>query len=315
MRPSYLKDSKPSLQFLFSLLIVLASWLVFQLLALLSGAILFGVSLSEIQPALNDSVDPVNIAYQKYLQSVISLGMFVVAPLTIAYSLSSNSIKGYLKLDYYPGHSVALLVAIIMILSLPMNNYFTYLNGQLDLPQGFSGIQDYMEDQENRAYKVFERFLNVTGVGPLLINLLVIGVIPAIGEELLFRGVLQKIFIRWTRNAFFGVLITSIAFAVLHFQFLSVLPRFVLGMILGYIFVWTRSLWMPIIAHFVNNALAVIYYHLMYNNKIGEGIEHVGKPENDQIYAILSIVIVIILLFVIRRIMLEKSSRYQAEVF
>ncbi len=307
MRPSYLKDSRPAIQFLFSLLIVLASWLIFQLLAILTGAFFFDVGLNEIQPALNDYKDPVYIAYQKYLQSVISIGMFVVAPLAIAYSLSNNSLR-YFRLDYYPGHSVAFLVGLLMILSLPMNNYFTYLNGLLDLPGAFSGVQEYMEDKENRAQQVFERFLNVSGIWPLLINILVIGIIPAIGEELLFRGVLQKIFIKWTNNIFLGVFITSLAFAILHFQFLSVLPRFILGMILGYIFVWTRSLWMPIIAHFVNNSLAVVYYHLMYNDKIGEGIENVGKPENDPVYAILSITIVAVLLFVIRRIMIERSS-------
>ncbi|MFW5645091.1 MAG: CPBP family intramembrane glutamic endopeptidase [Bacteroidota bacterium] len=307
MRPSYLNDSRPAMHFLFSLLIVLASWLVFQLLALLTGAFFFDVGIQEIQAALNDYQDPVNIAYQKYLQSVISLGMFVVAPLIIAFSLSDNILK-YFRLDYYPGHSVAFLIALVMTLSLPMNNYFTYLNGQLSLPEGFSGIQDYMEDKEQQAQQVFERFLNVRGIWPLLINILVIGIIPSIGEELLFRGVLQKIFIKWTKNAFLGVFITSLAFAILHFQFLSVLPRFVLGLILGYMFVWTRSLWMPIIAHFVNNTLAVVYYHLMYNNKIGEGIENVGKPENDPVYAILSIVIVSVLLFVIRRIMIEKAN-------
>lgn len=307
MSAIHLKDSSPGVQFLFSLLIVIASWLIFQLLALLTGALIFDVGLNDIQSALNDYNDPVNIAYQKYLQSVISIGMFVAAPLAIAFSLSDNSIK-FFRLDYYPGHTVAFLVALLMILSLPMNNYFTYLNGLLELPGPFSGVQEYMVDKETRTQQVFERFLNVSGIGALLVNILVIAIIPAIGEELLFRGVLQKIFIRWTNNIFLGVLITSLVFAVLHFQFLSVLPRFILGMILGYIFVWTRSLWMPVIAHFVNNALAVVYFHLMYNNKIGEGIENVGKPENEPVYAMLSIGIVLVLLFVIRRLMLEKTN-------
>jgi hypothetical protein len=311
MRESYLRDSGPGSQFLFSLLIVFASWLIFQLLALLTGAWIFDVGIQEIQTALNDYKDPVNISYQKYLQSVISLGMFVIAPLAIAYFISRD-ISGFLKTDYYPGNSVALLITFLMILSLPMNNYFTYLNGLMDLPGIFSGLQNYMEDKESQAQHVFERFLNVSGMWPLIINLVVIGVIPAIGEELLFRGVLQNIFIRWTKNTFLGVLITSFAFAALHFQFLSVLPRFILGMILGYIFVWTRSLWMPIIAHFVNNALAVVYYHLYYNDLIGEGIEHVGKPEYNSFYAILSILVVAVFLFVIRRVMKEKLSiRYQ----
>jgi membrane protease YdiL (CAAX protease family) len=199
-----------------------------------------------------------------------------------------------------------------MILALPMNNFFTHINNLLDLRESLPGIQEYLEDAELKAEQLFESFLNVSGMGPLIINLLVVAVVPAIGEELLFRGVLQDLFIRWSKNIFLGVLITSLVFALLHFQFLSVLPRFVLGMILGYIFVWTRSLWMPVLAHFINNALAVVYYHLLYKGTIERGIENVGKPDHDPVYAILSVVIIGILLFVIRRIMKDKINPSQS---
>ena len=310
MKRGYFKDSSPGLQFVFSLLLVLAAWLVFQLVALLTGALFFNIGLRDIQMVMSDLSNPVFISYQKYLQAVISMGMFILAPLAIAYSLSENS-RRFLKLDYYPKHTVAFLVSLLMILSLPMNNYFTYLNNLLNLNDISPGIQQYIEEMEVKAGDLFERFLNVNGIWPLLLNIFVIAVIPAIGEELLFRGVLQKIFINWTKNVFLGVLITSIAFALLHFQFLSVLPRFVLGMVLGYMFVWTRSLWMPILAHFVNNALAVVYYYLMYNGYIGEGIEHVGKPDARPVYALLSTAIVLIILFVVRRMMRDKLSRSQ----
>jgi hypothetical protein len=302
-----LQYSKPGVQILFSLMIVLTAWLIFQLIAILSGALIFGVGFSDIQGVLNDMDDPSSIAYQKYLQTVISLGMFILAPITIALALSDN-FRSYIKIDFYPGHTVTFLVILLMILALPMNNFFTYLNNLLDLSETMPRMQEYLVDMEMKAEQLFESFLNVSGLGPLLINLLVVAVVPAIGEELLFRGVLQDLFIRWTRNTFIGVLITSLAFALLHFQFLSVLPRFVLGMILGYIFVWTRSLWMPILAHFINNALAVIYYHYLYNGSIERGIENVGKPDHDPVYAALSLVIIGILLFVIRRMMRDKIS-------
>jgi membrane protease YdiL (CAAX protease family) len=308
MRRVILRDSSPGLQFVFSLLIVVAAWLVFQLVALLTGALLYNIGFSEIQNVLTNYDNPVYISYQKYVQSVISTGMFIIAPLTIAFTFSNN-IFNYLKLNYFPGITLTFLAGLLMILSLPMNNYFTYLNNLLNLEGIFPTLQSYFEDMEVRAENVFEGFLNVDSIWLLLVNILVVAVIPAIGEELLFRGVLQKIFIRWTKNTFIGVVITSIAFAMLHLQFLSVLPRFILSMVLGYMFVWTKSLWIPIIAHFVNNALAVIYYYAIYNGKIGDGIEHIGQPDNAPVYALLSMVIVIILMFVIRRMMRDRINQ------
>lgn len=314
MLRAYLKDNGPATQFVFSLMIVIAAWLIFQLLALLTGSLFFGIGFNEIQPALTNLSDPVPIAYQKYLQSIISLGMFIIAPLVAVFFLSDN-MWAFLRTGFYPGTAVSLLVALVMVLALPMNNYFTYLNSLFDAAGISEGLQNYFESREAQAEKVFEGFLKVTGIMPLLINILIIAVIPAIGEELLFRGVLQNILIKWTKNTFAGVFITSLAFALLHFQFLSVLPRFILGMVLGYIFVWTRSLWMPVLAHFVNNAFAVVYYYLLYNGYVGGEIENIGKPEHAPLYAILSMAITGILLIVIRGLMNGKFSRSQHGIY
>lgn len=306
-----MQDSRPGIQFVFVLLVFIAAWLIFQLFALLTGALIFNIRFSEITNVLTDYDNPVYVSYMKYIQTVLSTGMFIIAPLAIAFTLSDNIFK-YLKLDHFPRFSIISLVSLVMVLSLPMNNYFTYLNNLLNLESISPTIQDYFENLEIEAENMFERFLDVRGMGSLLINIVIVAVIPALGEELMFRGVLQKIFIRWTKNTFIGVLITSLAFAVMHMQFLSVLPRFVLGMVLGYMFVWTRSLWMPILAHFVNNALAVIYYYAMYNDMIGKGIDELGKPGNTTVYAFLSMVIVVILMFVIRRINRDRISLSQA---
>ena len=98
----------------------------------------------------------------------------------------------------------------------------------------------------------------------LVFNLLVIAIIPAIGEELFFRGYLQQKLIKWNRSPHIGIIITAILFSIIHFQFSGLIPRFILGVLLGYIFYWSSSLWIPIIAHFVNNAQVLI---IAYVNK------------------------------------------------
>jgi membrane protease YdiL (CAAX protease family) len=256
--------------------------------------------------------DPLSVNYQKYLQFVISLGMFIIAPLIAVYFLSDR-MWTFLRADFWPGFTVSMLIALLMVLALPMNNYFTYLNNLLDVGIVSESLQNYFVEKEAQAEKVFEAFLRVSGTLPLIINIVLIALIPAVGEELLFRGVLQNILVRWTKNTFTGVIITSAVFALLHFQFLSVLPRFILGMVLGYIFVWTRSIWMPILAHLVNNAFAVIYYYMMFNGYVGGEMEHVGKPGYAPIYGFLSTLITGVLLYVVWKMMKTRVSQYRHE--
>lgn len=88
--------------------------------------------------------------------------------------------------------------------------------------------------------------------------MLLIALVPAIGEELLFRGVFQRLFTEWFRNIHWGIWISAILFSAIHFQFFGFLPRLFLGVIFGYLLELTSSMWVPIVAHFVNNLTGVI---------------------------------------------------------
>ena len=101
-------------------------------------------------------------------------------------------------------------------------------------------------------------FLQMDTVWDLFYTILVIAIVPAIGEELLFRGYLQQKFGNWLRNPHIAILTTALLFSAIHFHFQGMVPRFILGVLLGYLFYWSNSLWLPILGHFVNNAQAVI---------------------------------------------------------
>jgi hypothetical protein len=88
-------------------------------------------------------------------------------------------------------------------------------------------------------------------------SLIVLAALPAIFEEMLFRGCLQKVMVSLTRNAFIGIFITSFLFSAVHFSYYGFLPRLFLGLMLGYIFYYSKNLWLNIAAHFINNAYAV----------------------------------------------------------
>jgi membrane protease YdiL (CAAX protease family) len=92
----------------------------------------------------------------------------------------------------------------------------------------------------------------------LFSNLLVIALLPAIGEELFFRGIVQKQFEELTQNRTAGIVLTALLFSALHMQFFGFIPRFVLGVFLGFLYQWSGTIWLPVTAHFINNAGAVI---------------------------------------------------------
>ena len=103
-------------------------------------------------------------------------------------------------------------------------------------------------------------FLNMNTYWDLLFNIIVMAIIPAFGEELLFRGLLQKSLFKKIGEIHISIFITALLFSAIHFHLDGLLPRFFLGIILGYLFYWSQSLWIPIIAHFINNDI-VIYLH------------------------------------------------------
>jgi membrane protease YdiL (CAAX protease family) len=279
---------------------VIAFWIIFQMLSLLSGMLIFSYDFSEILVAFENLDEAQNLALLKYIQAGTSIGMFILASLVSAYFISDNPVS-FLKLDRIPGWFIIVIVCILIVITLPMNNYLTYLNGKLQVPEGIYWLQEYFERKEGEMENIMVKFLKVSGPVPLLINIFVIALIPAIGEELLFRGIVQPLASKGFRSIHAGVILTAFLFGILHFQFLSFLPRFVLGILLGYIYLYTASLWMPILAHFVNNGLAVVFYYMYYSGQTGDQLEDMGTPGHAPFYTFISIILVVMLLYFLRK--------------
>ncbi len=305
MMKGFLKDYSPGLQFLFSMLVVIATWLVFQIIALVAGIFLYGVGLNEVTNVILNPDTSLEIAFLKFLQTVISIGMFGVSSFVIAWFVSDD-VPGYLGLSKTPETVIFLLTALLVLLSLPLNNYLTWFNSQLSFGGRLQWLQDYIVEKESGVNGMMEKFLGVRGTVPLLVNIFVIAIVPAFCEELLFRGVLQGLFVKWVKNVHIGILITALVFGFFHFQFLSLLPRFYLGIIFGYLFYWSGSLWITIFAHFINNATAVFFYYFFYQGMTDDSMDKLGTPESHPVYAMLSLTVILVVIVVIRSIIREN---------
>ena len=300
MSRAMLANASTPVKIIFSVLVILFAWFIFQFIALLTGMFIFSIPFEDAANILKNIQHPEGINFLKYVQAISSIGLFIFSSLTIAYFFDIHILK-FLYLEKNPGFKNLLLIFILILVILPFSNLMTELNENLQLPDSLQRVQHFLETKEEEMNDIVKRFLDARGVWVFLLNILVIALIPAIGEELLFRGVFQKLFISLFKNVHLGIIITAFIFSALHLQFLSFLPRFILGIIFGYFVVWSESLWPAIIAHFINNALAVIYYYFFYAGKIGDEMEMIGSPGHGLYYGLLSMVISGAIIFLIFR--------------
>jgi hypothetical protein len=160
---------------------------------------------------------------------------------------------------------------------------------------------------EDSAARLTELFLVTDTTRDLMMNLLMIAILPAIGEEFLFRGVIQRLFTEWTRNNHIGIFLAAFLFSFIHFQFYGFLPRFMLGLFFGYLLFWSGSLWVPVTGHFINNALAVLYYHYTGNPGEETALETIGTSGNSNYLLYLSVFVTSLLIGMI--FLHEKGNR------
>ena len=128
-----------------------------------------------------------------------------------------------------------------------------------------------------------------------------VAVLPAIGEELLFRGIVQRMFVRITKNIHWGIWISAILFSAMHMQFYGFIPRMLLGALFGYLLVWSGSMWLPILGHFLNNGIAVVATFLIHNKQLSPEVETYGSTSDSYFAAVASFAIIVALLLMIKR--------------
>ncbi|MCZ4693531.1 CPBP family intramembrane metalloprotease [Ancylomarina euxinus] len=263
-------------QILLSLSLVVGSSFILLFIGSLLCYLFFGINIMTDTNALDINGANPNIPALKFYQAVYSTGMFIIPPFIIAYLISFN-VGAYLKINQNAKLSSFFQAFLLILVSLPLINMMGELNSQIHFPDFLNGIEQWMRETEEHAALVTQKFLKMDHLGDLLSNLLLIAVIPALGEELLFRGVLQKQFSKMTGSIHWGIFISAALFSALHMQFFGFFPRLFLGMLFGYLLVWTGSLWVPILAHLVNNGLAVTASYFIGKGQLPQEADSIGS--------------------------------------
>ena len=264
-------------------------------------SVVFSLTALDNSDSLNgiDLSDPSMIMMLKITQAISALLIFILPAIFFVLFTSEKKLS-YLKMGGFnilQGAAALLLVFAAM----PLINWSGELNSHLSLPEFMSGLENWMKAKEESLKELTKIFLEMNTVGDLIVNIIIVALLAAVGEELLFRGALQNVFVEWTKNIHFSVWVTAILFSALHAQFYGFIPRMLLGVVLGYLYIWSGSLWLPILFHFLNNGMAVLFAFLAGKGIIPAETETVGSGDSPIYLVMASAVICAGLLYYIYR--------------
>ena len=263
---------------------------LFILLALIIIGLILGTIIGWAYVFITKS-NPQDLNALRFMQISSQLFTFVFPPIAYAFLVKENPVNA---LGLKKSKTLWILIGIAMIFAImPFNSVIAEWNANLTLPESMSKIESLMKQMQEAATEIIEKFVSVDTIGGLILNLFMIAGLAALGEELLFRSIIQTSLIKICKNAHIGILIASAIFSFIHFEFYGFFPRLILGMLLGYMFYFSGSIWISMLMHFLNNGTVVFIYFL--NNK---GITNIDVDTFGQTsipVLIVSIVVMIVL--------------------
>jgi uncharacterized protein len=304
LRQSFIKMSVPA-KLVLLLFMVLFFLIIGSIIAVLMAVPLFNYDMNTLY-RLIENPDPENIGIVKFFQIVQSVFLFLLPAFLAAWLFSENSLH-YLNADRNPAPFTLLMVLVSLFIAVPLMNAVTLLNSRLDLPVWLDGLENRIKNMEDSAGKLTELFLESNSYSDLAVNFIMIAILPAIGEEFLFRGILQRLFIDWTKNIHIGVIVAAFLFSFIHFQFYGFVPRFLLGLYFGYLLIWSASIWVPVTAHLINNGIAVIYYHFAAKPVGDTMMDKLGTEQGEHYALYLSVLFTSVIIGLIY--LHEKQAR------
>ena len=252
--------------------------------------LVFGLVFSSVLAAFfmlsGDGMDDItNIQIGQVISQVFG---FMLPPILYVMLVKEKPFNylGFKKLQPW---SLLGIVAIFTII--PFLAMVTEWNDGIKFPESMATLEQMLRNIQQLANETTERFMTE---GSLFSGLLIVAALAAISEELLFRSVIQKAFVKICKNAHIGIIITAIVFSAFHGDFFGFVPRFILGLMLGYMFYLSGSIFPSMLMHFVNNGTIVMLYYLNKKEVINVDIETFGLTDNVLVIAMSLIVTVAI---------------------
>jgi len=235
---------------------VLAITLLVIFFSLLGTALSFGYAylndfdLTNIDEIFSSQPEEIGRRFFRTTAAIHQVFTFIIPCFFFWWIIKRKGAADYFQLSRPPLPKVLIFSFLLLMISLPLVNLSAWFNQLLPLPEWAVNV-------EADTAEMITMLLSVDTPVDWLLNILIIAVIPAMGEELFFRGIVQTKLVGYFKNSHLAIWLGAFFFSAFHFQFEGLFPRIVLGAVLGYLYYWSINLWIPIILHFFNNAMLV----------------------------------------------------------
>ena len=282
-----------SLVFLLMGIVLIGSFVFMKIMEISTGTSIqnFNILLNSPNPELRKSL--------LLAQFVTQIVTFITLPLMIIFFIYKDS-KEILRISRRQLLMLSTCALIIALVSIPLIAYLSEINKLLINALHLSpSLTEWVLKSEKEAEALTFILAYYHTSGGMISGLIVIAILPAIGEELLFRGLIQTQLSKIFLNPHLAIIVTGFLFSFIHFQFLGFLPRMFLGILFGYMFYWSNSLLIPILMHFANNALTYFALNLYKQNKITVDLDSTADiPTSTVIFS--ALIFVFLLLWFIK---------------
>jgi len=300
-----LYKESPLYQLFVSLMTIIGVGMTLSVILVLAGKLIFSSDLSVLDKA-SDALSKKDLGFMRYILISQDISLLIIPSIIIMLLMRPESSGGLTELKM-PQLKEMGLVVILTFCIFPVTSFTGQINSAMHFPGWLSGMEHWMIDKEDKADNLIEMLVESNTFRVMMLNLLTIALLPAIAEELIFRGVFQKIFSNIFKSGHVAIWFTAFLFSTIHFQFFGFIPRFILGLVFGYLFFWSGTLWLPVISHFVNNAFPVILAYF-------QGMEKLNAPIDtplwkQALYLPLPIVISMVILFYFRNKNISRRLR------
>ncbi len=256
-------DTHPLLVIFLALITVLIGFMIVgPLVGILVAMPFYDGNLMELVEAVQNPTAHPEIKIPLYImQGCATFVGLILGPSLLLLAIR-RSVTDFFKGDQFDFKPIVLIILSVIVF-VGVNSFFIEWNSNLTLPEALKGLEKWAREKEDMAEKVTTFLTNFESTGQLLLAIFVIAVLPGIGEELVFRGLLQKEFIKAGGNVHVSIWVAAILFSTMHMQFFGFVPRMFLGALFGYLYYWSGSLSLAMFAHFVNNAASVtaLYFY------------------------------------------------------
>ena len=216
--------------------------------------------------------------FLRIAQVISAVCIFLIPSFAFAYLFHSKA-GAFLKTNT----STTLLffggVLLLMLAVLPFVNLTGYFNQQMVFPDFMASVENWMKEKEAASEYTISLFLVNKSFPSYVVNILIIAVLAGVAEEFFFRGCLQQSLTKVVLNKHAAIWITAFIFSAVHLQFYGFVPRLLLGALLGYLFVWSGSIWVPVVAHIINNAITIVMMQMYYNTPQYDEMQNLGTGE------------------------------------